>query len=334
MADSDARRTRNSIPFIVITFVIGILFRSYNFNNLPILVCCERCFQRLFSFRVFLLPSSVDTRGRDIRSPCRDHNIIQTRKNTMKLRKQLSVIMLLALVLAACSTATPEPIPATETPVPPPTETPLPPTATLEPSPTPDPLLFRDDFESALGEGWSWTSENAQYWSLTNNPGWLEITALPGHIGNGTIKNMLLRTSPDGNFELETILKFQPTGNYQIAGLLIYESASNFTQFGRAYCNAPGCPGDGYYFDLTAGGNFTGENFATEAPAADTVTLRLRREGNTYTAYASEDGTNWQVIGTHTSEMSPMFVGLVSGQAVDSLPKPAQFDNFIVNALP
>lgn len=249
------------------------------------------------------------------------------------MRKSLYsiVALLLALTLIAC--ATPTPPPSTETPIPPPTNTPLPPTATVEPSPTPDPLLFRDDFEGTLGEDWSWTNENKGYWNLTNNPGWLEITALPGHVGDGSIKNMLLRNAPDGNYELETHLKFQPTGNFQIAGLLIYESAANHTVFGRAFCGH--CPaGDGYYFDMTIDGNFTGENFGTAAPAVDTLYLRLRREGNTYTSYGSEDGTDWQVIGTHTSEMSPMFVGLVSGQAVNTNPKPAQFDYFVINALP
>lgn len=243
----------------------------------------------------------------------------------------VSIVLLLVLTLSACTTPTPPP--PTETPIPPPTNTPLPPTPTPEPTATLDPLLFRDDFEGSLGEGWSWTNENADFWNLTNNPGWLEITALPGHVADGSMKNLLLRNAPGGNYELETNLKFQPTGNFQIAGLLIYESAANFTVFGRAFCGQ--CPaGDGYYFDLTIDGSFTGENFGTTAPATDTLYLRLRREGNTYTSYGSEDGVDWQVIGTHTSEMSPMFVGLVSGQAVNTTPKPAQFDYFVINALP
>lgn len=245
------------------------------------------------------------------------------------------LVFVILLSLTACTTATPTPVPPTNTPAPLPTDTPipLPPTATLEPSPTPDPLLFRDDFESALDEEWSWTNENKEFWNLTNNPGWLEITALPGHVADGSMKNLLLRNAPDGNYELETHLKFQPTGNFQIAGLIIYESAANFTVFGRAFCGHCSA-GDGYYFDLTIDGSFTGENFGTSAPATDTLYIRLRREGNTYTSYGSEDGVDWQVIGTHTSEMSPMFVGLVSGQAVNTNPKPAQFDYFVINALP
>lgn len=249
----------------------------------------------------------------------------------MKRTIYIPFTLLLVLTLTAC--ATPTPPPPTETPIPPTTNTPLPPAPTLVPTATPDPLLFRDDFENALAEGWSWTKEDKRYWNLTANPGWLEITALPGHVSDGSIRNMLLRNAPDGNFELETHLNFKPTGNFQIAGLLIYESGANFTQFGRAFCGQ--CPaGDGYYFDLTVDSNFTGENFGTAAPTIDTVYLRLRREGTTYTSYSSTDGANWQVIGTHTSNMAPAFVGLVSGQAVNSNPKPAQFDYFIINALP
>lgn len=253
------------------------------------------------------------------------------------MKKCQIFIALIALVLLACGTlATPAPVPApTSTPLPPPTETPVPPTVTLEPSPTSDPLLFRDDFEGSLGEGWEWTRENKNAWSLTNNAGWLEIMARAGHVGSGDIDNLLLRQAPEGNFELETRLNFKPTENFQIAGLIIYESAANFIQFGRAFCGfGPPCAGDAYYIDLINGGNNNPENFATSAPETDTVFLRLRREGNTFTAYASEDGTEWKVIGAHVGQMNPLFVGLVAGQAVNSVPKPAQFDYFVINALP
>lgn len=241
------------------------------------------------------------------------------------------IALLLALMLNAC--ATPTPTPPTDTPIPPPTNTPLPPTPTLEPTPTPDPILFHDDFEGALGEGWAWTNQDDRFWSLTNNPGWLEISARPGYIGDGTVKNLLLRAAPEGNYELETKVNFVPEGNFQIAGLVIYESGPNFTQFGRAFCGP--CPTkDGFYFDLFIDSTFTGENFATAIPSGEIVYLRLRREGNAYTSYSSLDGENWQVIGTHTSEMSPAFIGLTAAQANGSVPKDAQFDYFTVIALP
>ena len=222
----------------------------------------------------------------------------------------------------------------TETPIPP-TVTPVPPTETPTPSPTPDPLIFKDDFEGTLGEGWEWVRENNEFWSLSNNAGWLEITARRGYVRDGTMENMLLRTAPETNFELETQLKFIPNGNFQIAGLILYESAANYVVFGRAFCNAQNvCVGDGFYFDQIANGDFVQDNFATTAPASDTVYLRLRREGNTCTAYASEDGKEWQVIGAHISETNPLFIGLVAGQTAQGTPQPAQFNYFTINVLP
>ena len=229
-------------------------------------------------------------------------------------------------------TRTPFSVP-TETPLPPPTVT-LEPTTTLEPSPTPDPLIFRDDFDGSLNDGWQWVHENQNYWSLTNNSGWLEIMARSGHVGSGDIDNLLLRQAPEGNYELETKLIFDPSENFQFAGLLIYESAANFVQFGRAFCGYAQCAGDGFYLDMTTDGNVTPENFAATAPDTDTIYLRLRREGGTFTAYSSEGGEEWKLIGAHQSPMKPMFVGLVSGQAYNSVPKPAQFDYFMIKALP
>ena len=241
------------------------------------------------------------------------------------------IILSLTVILSAC--ASPTPAASTDTPLPPPTDTASPPTATLEPSPTPDPLLFRDDFESALGEGWSWTNEDNKYWNLTTNPGWLEMSAQPGYIGDGTVKNLLLRPIPTGNFELETKVIFAPKGNFQIAALVIYESGPNFVQFGRAFCGP--CPTkDGFYFDMFVDGVFGGENFATAITSGDTVSLRLRREGNKYTSYGSLDGADWQVIGTHQTDMNPGFVGLTAAQANGSQPGPAQFDYFTIIALP
>ncbi len=255
----------------------------------------------------------------------------------MNLGRQVAWVSLGILVLllsGACGTAAlPQPAPAA-TAVPPPTETSLPPSPTAEPpTPTPDPLIFRDDFEGSLDPSWHWLREKPRYWSLTNNPGWLEIMARAGGLPAGTMTNVLLRDAPQGNFELETRLNFTPRGNYQFAGLVIYDDAKNMITFGRAFCNNPACAGDGFYLDNTVDGFLNPENFATSAPAVDVVYLRLRRVGEALTGLASKDGITWTMIGTHRRESSPLFVGLVSGQALGSVPKPAQFDYFIITSV-
>ena len=244
------------------------------------------------------------------------------------MKKVKLYFFICAIILAACGTPV--------TPTPEPTIPPLPtktmaPTATIEPSPTPDPLIFKDNFEGSIDTEWLWVNENNKTWSLTNNPGWLEINAGSGSVGKGNLDNLLIRQIPEGNFELETKMIFKPVANFQIAGLIIYESAANFIQYGRAY--AKQVVKDGLYIDNIMGGGFFGENFAIPAPDTNTLYLRLRREGNTYTSYYSEDGNKWNLVGAHTSEMKPLFVGLVAGQSTYSF-QPAQFDYFTINALP
>jgi beta-xylosidase len=248
--------------------------------------------------------------------------------------KNFLVFSLAAMVLLACgliSTSAPQP---TNTPAPLPAEIILPTTVPVEPAATPDPLLFRDDFNGALADGWQWTRENPSYWSLAKNPGWLEIFARPGHVNKANIENLLLRQAPAGNFELETRLKFKPGLDFQIAGLLIYASDADNVLFGRAYCSSSTCTGDGLYMDLSTNGNFASGNFAAQAPSTDTVFLSLRREGNAFSAYLSEDGQQWTLIGTHQSGMQVMKVGLAVGQALNTEPQPAQFDFFSIKALP
>jgi beta-xylosidase len=251
------------------------------------------------------------------------------------MKNILFVAMITAFTLSACSTPAIPPV-QTNTSISLPSETPIlsTATATLEPSSTPNPLIFRDDFNSSLGEGWQWIRENNKYWSLTSNPGWLKIVARSGHVGDGSMQNLLMQQAPAGDFELETKLQFKPTENFEIAGLLVYATDKNYIQFGRAFCNAPQCAGDGFYLDLVVDGNFSSDNFATSAPDTDTVYLRLRREGNIFTGYVSEDAQEWKAIGAHNSDMKPLLVGLVAGQAVNSVPKPALFDYFVINSLP
>jgi beta-xylosidase len=205
------------------------------------------------------------------------------------------------------------------------------PTPAISPSPTPESQIFRDDFNDSIDKSWKWLKESKKYWSITNKPGWLEIIAGKGSVFS---RNLLFRPIPEGNFELETKLIFEPVTNYQFAGLAIYYNNVNYILFGRAFCDRPNvCAFDGFYMDMNLKGKLTGGNFATPAPATDTVFLRLRREGDSYTSYSSEDGSHWIKIGTHTSTMKPKSVGLAAGQSM-SASLPAQFDYFVINKIP
>jgi beta-xylosidase len=237
------------------------------------------------------------------------------------MKKQMLFLFILSFVLAACSSPS-APIAAPTIPIIP-TNT-IVPTPTIAPSPTPDLLLFKDDFNGSIDSGWKIQNVNKKMY-LTNKSGWLEIIA---RSPLGT-KNYFLRQIPEGNFELETKMIFEPVANYQIAGLIIYYNTANYILFGRAYCKTCLPDGDGFYMDNVKRKYIEG-SFVTPAPGTDTVFLSLRREGDTYTSYSSEDGSNWTQIGVHTSTMKPRFVGLAAGQSTSGS-RPAQFDYFVIN---
>jgi beta-xylosidase len=221
---------------------------------------------------------------------------------------------------------------ATSTLHPSPTSTPVPPT--VSPTPTPDPRFFRDDFNETLDAQWSWVREDPTNWSLTALPGSLQINVAGGYVAARTNPNVLLRPAPEGDFQIETEITFRPTRNYQFAGLIVYQDHSNFIQAGRGYCGSIGCPGAGLYMDHYQDGKIVKPDFGQTYGEIDPLLLRLSRKENTYTFEASADGNVWFIIGSHTSPMNPVQIGLVTGQRMRGENLPATFEYFEVRSLP
>lgn len=250
-------------------------------------------------------------------------------------------VVLLILFLSACSLIPARPAEpsiqitplssATATLIPSATSTPTTPTAS--PTPTPDPRFFRDDFNETLDPGWGWVREDPRNWNLTALPGSLQINVAGGYVAAHTNPNLLLRPAPEGNFQIETQITFRPTRNYQFAGLIIYENDSNFIQAGRAYCSSIGCAGAGLYLDYYKNGVIVKPDFGQPFGDIDPLLLRLSRREDMYTFEASTDGKVWFIIGSHTSEMQPLQIGLVTGQRMRGENPPALFEYFEVRSL-
>ena len=197
----------------------------------------------------------------------------------------------------------------------------------------PDPNYFRDDFDATLGAGWQWLNEDPDNWSLSAVPGTLQINVDGGQVSDETIRNLLLRQAPTGNFQIETKVAFKPTADFQFAGLIIYESPPNLIQAGRAFCDLPDvCVGEGLYVDYYNNGNFVTPNFAAAYTDRDAY-LRLVRQADTYTFQSSSNGGEWILRGGTVSTMNPLQIGLVAGQNTADL-VPAVFDYFEVRSLP
>lgn len=200
------------------------------------------------------------------------------------------------------------PTPAVSSPIP----QPVAPTATL---PVISSSTIREEFDGKIspGLGWDWLRYDPAGWSLTATPGWLRINVSTSSYLTGLPVNVLTTAAPAGDFELSTSLNFSPVRNFEFAGLVIVFAEKSVLQFGRAFCDAPSCVGNGYYFDNLQNGTVVGGNFATTA-SGNLSQLRVARTGNLYTAYYLTNG-NWVQVGSHSVDSQPISIGLIAAQA-------------------
>jgi beta-xylosidase len=183
---------------------------------------------------------------------------------------------------------------------------------------------------------WSWIREDPSHWSLTANPGFLRITTQEGGLLGpaNNAKNLLVADAPAGDFIIETRVLFEPMENLQYASLMVYEDEDNYMMLGRAFCGFPPprcADGNGIYYDHEEEGNFIGGNFATATTILDEAFLLIKRRGDQYTGFYSENGTSWVEIGAHTaiSGMVPVKVGFYAADGNQGVTEiPADFDYF------
>jgi beta-xylosidase len=196
-------------------------------------------------------------------------------------------------------------------------------------------VTWTDEFDSpSLDPRWSWIREDPEHWDLSQRPGFLRIYSEAGSLyqtsNDGT--NLLVRTAPIGDFEIETRVLFTPTSNIQTAGLLVYEDDDNYLALIRAYCGfIPQCKGNAIYFDQEEQGQTIGSNFVMTITTSSEAYLRVLRQGTVYTGYVSVDGLDWLTVGTHTvvSGLVPSQVGLYAYNGDFVAPEiPADFDYY------
>ena len=262
-------------------------------------------------------------------------------------------LMLLAIIISACgpspeeqaaTSAAETAAAATDTPTRSPSSTPTPtytptPTPTSTPPPTPFPP-FRDDFTEVLEEGWVWLQEVENGWNLHERKGFLRLEV---HID---AEQVLVRKAPEGNFDITTRVLFQPYQNFQQAGLIIYQDDEHFLKFIRAMAWFPKTEdlpdvfaANALYFDYIDYDigdpvwHDVDPNFHTRTDELDEAFLRLTRQQGTYTAYYSSDGEEWTMIGSHESDIVPIYVGITTCCATQYLAD-ADFDYFTLEMLP
>lgn len=198
---------------------------------------------------------------------------------------------------------------------------------------------FQDDFEGGLDGAWKWYYPDPEYVSLTLSPGFLRIYPQRGGLPDGNPRNLILAFAPEGDFEISTLLKFEPVSNYQFAGLMIYTDLGNALQFGISYADCADplmCKGRALYFSSFQDGAPGPQSITTLDGTTEPIYLRLLRQGKNYRAQYSQDGVEWNEAGVLTNPLTPVWVGLFSGQAESGYDPAiyALFDYFDLSLLP
>jgi hypothetical protein len=216
------------------------------------------------------------------------------------------------------------------------------PTATAQPpSPTPDAVIFLDEFNGTLGEGWSWQNEDPARWGFTPE-GWLELKAAnPGFFSEEGSKqvNLLYRPAPQGDFVITTRLSTTPDVNFRQAGIFIIADGANYAAILNAFCQPclPDSDGHGFLMEAFKAGEYVAGGMGQPAPQVEEAFLRLvyhadekRIEG--FYALAPDE---WKALGTIDGLSEPKLVALgaanAPGEGVNKEDLVAFYDYFEVS---
>jgi regulation of enolase protein 1 (concanavalin A-like superfamily) len=185
---------------------------------------------------------------------------------------------------------------------------------------------YDDDFSSTtLDPKWHWIREDPTHWSLTDNPGYLRIVTQQKDIWQGNNSApLLLQTFSADSFEIRTKIAMTPLENYHQGGLVIYEDDDNYVRFTFVHRS-------GLMIVLAQEIDADFQSIAVPAPNASGFHLRLRKDGQDYTGYYSEDGKDWVYVGQHSNvDIAPTEIGLSAFNAewVTPIEIPADFDYF------
>lgn len=183
------------------------------------------------------------------------------------------------------------------------------------------------EFDSAsLPSAWQWTREDSSHWKLENSA--LVLTAQQGSLAGAanSTKNILTFEVPRGDYTMSTKLTFDPVADGQEAGIIMYLDDDNYIYLSRA--------GTASGTELRAVNEVMGS--ATVHSSLDsfnsTMYLKLDKDGDQYSLYASSDGVNWgTVIHAFTREFErqlgqKLTMGVFAHSGTGTLEAEAAFD--------
>ena len=104
-------------------------------------------------------------------------------------------------------------------------------------------IIFEDNFDSGLKQGWEWLRQNKECWRIQDSG--LEIRVVPGD--ENTVKNALIRSAPNrnnGTFAIEVSVSNynRPVQPYEQAGITWYNNARPIAKLVKEYIYPPNVP--------------------------------------------------------------------------------------------
>ncbi|GAB1531939.1 MULTISPECIES: hypothetical protein [Brevibacillus] len=150
-------------------------------------------------------------------------------------------------------------------------------------------FLFEDSFDSlTLDSKWNMTPNDSSRWSLSDAPGSLRLKG-----GAEPLQLFLETLTPMKQFVLDMKNSYNPKASGSTGGLTVFINHNDFFHVEE-------------YYDASQG---TAKTFPW---------LRLIRDYNTYTAYWSEDGAIWHIIGSEEfNRLAPKIGMFLNSSATD-----------------
>ena len=158
-----------------------------------------------------------------------------------------------------------------------------------------DEVLFQDNFQNKLTDGWSWLREDKQGWRVTERG--LEVRVQPGNMWGGAnnAKNVLVRTAPDpsqGDLEISVTVTNQPTEQWEQADLVWYYDDGHMVKLGQELVDGK--------LSIVMGREEADRTrtIAIIPLKSFSVQLRLRVTGNRiHGQFRTSDADNWREAG-------------------------------------
>lgn len=159
---------------------------------------------------------------------------------------------------------------------------------------------------SGIPNGWKWIDADA-----VNRPvkydtsgGTLKFTVPSGKdmFGENRTAPHMLRAI-DGDFQIETRVKFDPKEDYQGAGLFIFKDGDNYLRLERGFGGVNGV-GSGIRLDARTKDDYKAITTPDQAvTAAKTVDLKLIRTGKKFIAFwRLDEESEWKEVGEFDSD--------------------------------